>query len=139
MSTKKVIKELEICIDNKKAKIIFNGIKSKSLKIIFNTVHEGSAITCLKIFFTKQKVEELINILELYIDSNIEKENGAYCEEFSTFRRGIERTLNISKLFSEYMQLSLVCYTDNDSDANWISLSQKKLKSFIGFLYGYTI
>lgn len=92
-----------------------------------------------KIKVSLNDYDELINFiesLEKFATKPIKKEDVAYCEDFSTYRNEVERTLTLSS-YSRSTNLSLVCYTDVEYDDNWIELTPAKLSKFIGHLYGY--
>lgn len=82
----------------------------------------------------------LIQALEAGCSQPIKKEEKAYCEEISTYRNEVERSLSISRNFSleNAVDLVLTVYTGDDYDDNWMLLTPKKLAYLIGLLYGYS-
>ena len=110
--------------------------KGKNVVIKFASFNEKRNLRISVSLKERDDLIRLINSLEKFATKPIHKEEKAYCEDFSTYRNEIERTLSLWASFRGHY-LTLDCYTDVDYDDNWIELTPVKLSSFIGHLYGF--
>ncbi|QUH22176.1 hypothetical protein [Alkaliphilus sp. B6464] len=110
-------------------------LNNKNLKIIFSSFTD-EINTHVKVRLNNQDIQELIETLEPFNTKDVKKEGKAYCEDMSTFKDGVERTLTLSGRKGD-LSLRLDAYTPEEYDDNWIVLTPSKLSKLIGLLYGY--
>ena len=91
-----------------------------------------------RVTFTKETAINFVRHLESYCGEQIEPQPAAYNEEISTYKNHVERSIYLSKSPKRELIIYLTCYT-NQSDDNWIELTERRLKYLISLLKGYVL